>query len=255
MKRIIPIILVGLLIQGCATTLKLEPVATNGQKEIFQEGVESVMSAKKALVAIRPLSNTYTSNVRPTIVVSVFNGTDTSFNFSTEDIQAFVDHKPLKVYTYEELAAEVKHRQACLALAAALQGVSRSMNAANAGNTYQSGNYNASVYGSNGYNAYGSGSYTGYTYNPAAAQQAQDAANAQTQAEMRNIKFETERALQGLSSTILKKTTVFPHSWYGGYVEFEKLEDLTQPHDINILVNASGEQHEFLFKQQKVQSK
>lgn len=253
MKKFITILVSCALIQGCASTLKIDPQALEGQQEIYQEGVEAVISPKNALVAIRPSTNTYSSEGRPTFVVSVLNGTETSFNFSTEDIQVFVDGVPHRVFTYDELVAEVKRQQAWAAVAAALNGAAQSMNAANAGHTYHSGTTNAYAYDNYGNSAYGYGSYSGYSYNAAAAQQAQAAANAQTQANMQAIKNQAEQSLNSLGSTMLKKTTVLPQSWHGGYVTIAKIPNSAQPHEIKVVISAAGEDHEFLLQHFKVE--
>jgi len=253
MKKTIAAICLAVLLGGCVSTLTLQPTVLDGQQRIYQQGIESVISTKKVVVAIRPSSSTFKSQARPTVIISVFNRTDEPFDLSTEDIEAFADGHPLKVFTYEELTAEIKSRQAWAAVAAALNGAAQSMNAANAGYRYQSGTFNGSVYGSNGYSAYGSGSYSGYTYDPAAAQQAQAAANAQTQANLETINNETENALRGLSSTILRRTTVLPRTWAGGYVTLAKMPP-DQPHEIRIVVHAAGEQHEFLLRQVRLPS-
>jgi hypothetical protein len=253
MNKLLTIAVFALLLQGCASTLKLDPQALDGQQKVYQEGVEAIISPKKALVAIRPSANTYSSEGRPTIVVTVLNGTAEMFNFSTEDVHVFVDGVPHKVFTYDELVAEVKRQQAWAAFAAALSGAAQSMNAANAGYTYNSGTYNASAYDNYGNRAYGYGSYSGYTYNAAAAQQAQAAANAQTQANMQAIKNQTEQSLSALSATMLKKTTVLPQAWHGGYVTIDKIPNKEQPHEIRVVVTAAGEEHEFLFNHFKVQ--
>jgi len=96
--------------------------------------------------------------------VSVLNGTEKPFNFSTEDIDVYVDNKPIKVFTYDEPVAEVKRQRAFAAFAIALSGVAQSMNAANSGYTYHSGTYNSSYYSNYGYSGCGSCSYSGYSY-------------------------------------------------------------------------------------------
>jgi hypothetical protein len=252
MNKLISAIVLGFLLQGCASTLKMDPQALDGQQEVYHEGVEAVISPKKALVALRPTATTYSSEGRPTIVVSVLNGTKESFNFSTEDIQVFVDEVPHRVFTYDELVAEVKRKQTWAAVAAALNGAAQSMNAANAGYSYQSGTTNAYAYDNYGNSAYGYGSYSGYTYNAAAAQQARATANSQTQANMQAIKNQTEQSLGALSSTMLKKTTVMPQAWHGGYVTINKIQNAAQPHEIKVVITAAGEEHEFLFNHFKV---
>jgi hypothetical protein len=62
------------------------------------------------------------------------------------------------------------------------------MKAAQAGNRYSYGTYNANVYGSRGYSGSAYGSYSTYTYDAGAAAQAQAAANAQTAQNFQNIK-------------------------------------------------------------------
>lgn len=253
MKNLLTIAILGIFLQGCAATLKLDPRALAGQQEVFQEGVEAIISPKKALVAIRPSANTYSSESRPTIVVTVLNGIDETFNFSTEDVQVFVDGVPHKVFTYDELVAEVKRQQAWAELAVALDDVAQSMNADNAGYSYKSGSYNATAYDNYGNRAYGYGTYSSYTYNAAAAQQAQAVANAQTQANMQAIRNQTAQSLSALSTTMLKKTTVLPHDWHGGYVTIEKIQNIDQQHEIRVVVRAVGEDHEFMFNHFKVQ--
>lgn len=253
MKKVLGIIIALLALQGCTSTLAIKPIPQEGQYQVYKEGVEAVLSDKNALVAIRPSSSTYNSSERPTIVISVLNKTNEPFNFSTDNVHAYLDGEPLRVFTYEELAAEVKKAQAWAAVAAALNGMAQSMNAANAGYTYQSGSFNASAYGNNGYSAHGYGSYSGYSYNAAAAQQAQAAANAQTQAKMDAIRNQTEQSLAQLSSTILRKSTVMPQSWHGGYIALDNIADVNQPHEIKLLVDLAGEVHEFTLDHLKIQ--
>lgn len=248
MRKIVSVFILISFLQGCATTLRLNPVAINGQQEIFQEGTKTLISAKNSLVAIRPSTNTYQSVERPTLVVSVSNGTEKPFNFSTEDMEVYVDNNPVKVFTYDELVAEVKKRQAHAAFAAALSGVAQSINAANAGYTYHSGTYNSSYYSNYGYSGHGFGSYSGYSYNQAAALQAQNAANTQMMMNMAAINSQTNQALDELSSTILKKSTVFPQKIHGGYIKLEKIPVTKEASDVSVKINAGGEIHDFNFQ-------
>jgi hypothetical protein len=242
------------ILSGCASTLKLDPVASEDQQEVFQEGTEMVISSKSSVVAMRPSTNTYTSTLRPTLVVSVFNHTDEPHVFSTENIEVFVNGDPVKVFTYDELVAEIKQQQASAALVAALNGAAQSMNAANAGKTYHSGSYNSSYYGNSGYTGTGYGSYSGYSYDPAASMQAQAAVNLQTQANMKNIEAQTANSLNNLSATMLKKTTVFPQNIYGGYITLDKLPT---PDEVNVVIakiTFAGEVHEFKLEHIKVKN-
>jgi hypothetical protein len=112
MKKIIFTFVLCLLIQGCAPTLtyKLDPQVLNGQEQISQEGTKAVISQKKARVAIRPLTDTYSLEDRPAFVISVY-ATEEPFNFSTENIQVFVDDNRHRVFTYDELVADIKEQE------------------------------------------------------------------------------------------------------------------------------------------------
>lgn len=238
-------LLVISVLGGCASTLKLDPVASEDQQEVFQEGTEMIISSKTSVVAIRPSTNTYTSSLRPSLVVSVINRTNEQHVFSTENIEVFVNGESVKIYTYDELVAEIKRQQAWAAVAVALNGAAQSINAANAGRTYHSGTYNSSYFGNNAFSGSGYGSYSGYSYNSAASIQAQATINAQTQASMANIQAQTTNSLNDLSATILKKTTVFPQGTHGGYITLDKLPAPDEVNNVIAKVTFAGEVHEF----------
>ncbi len=175
-------ILLGLLLQGRAvTTHTLEPQALDGQQKVLQEDVEAILSPKKALVTVRPGASTYSSDGRPTFVVIVLNSTEESFEFSTEDVQVFVDGEPHKVFTYDELVDAVKRQEAWA------------------------------------------------------------------------VRNQTELSLNALSATMLKKATVLPRAWHGGYVTVGKIPNADHSQDIKMVIRAAEEEHEFLFKHYKAQ--
>jgi hypothetical protein len=216
MKNIIFSFVLCLLIQGCASTLtlKFDPQALNGQEEISQEGAEAVISQKKARVTIRPSAATYSSESRPTIVVSVY-GTEEPFDFSTEDIQVFVDHNPHRVFTYDELVADIKEQE------------KRSIEKAKG---VKDAEYMTSRLG---------------------AVEA-SSANTQLQANINAIQKKTKKSLKDLDSTILRNIRVLPYNQYSGHVTIEKIPNPTQPHQIKVMVTAAGEEHEFLLDHFKV---
>lgn len=166
-----------LLLQGCAatSTFKLDPRTLGDQHKALQDGVEAIISTRKALVAVRPGAETYASESRPTLAVTVLNGAEEPFDFSTEDIRVFVDGKPHKVFSCDELVAEAKRLRGGATIAAALQ------------------------------------------------------------------------------TTMLKKATVLPRAWHGGYVTIGNIPDAFHPSEIKVVVTAAGEEHEFLFMHFRVQ--
>ena len=157
-------------------------------------------------------------------------------------------NESLKVFSYQELEEEEQSRQAMQAFAAALSGVGRSMQAANAGQTYNSGTYNS--YGGYGNNTYGS--YSGYSYDPYAAQAAQSAAQAQTDADFARIKATGEQNMAELQRTILKMQTVAPGQWYGGTVVLQMPDPKNDAIPVTVKVNVGSETHKFDYRYEKV---
>jgi hypothetical protein len=85
--------------------------------------------------------------------------------------------------------------------------------------------------------------------------QAQALANAQTQANLERINFETCLALDRLSSTILKKETLFTESSIGGYVKIENLPTPKESNVICVKIETGSEKHEFIFNHDSIRNK
>lgn len=94
-------------LSGCSASLKMSPIASEGQDTFFEKGTESLRSTKKAIVELRPVQDGYKSEERNTFAISVYNATHNPFKFSTNNILASVNGQRLKVYSYEELVSEV----------------------------------------------------------------------------------------------------------------------------------------------------
>ncbi|MEW6237907.1 MAG: hypothetical protein AB1656_21170 [Candidatus Omnitrophota bacterium] len=241
-----------IMLQGCATTLALHPQPSNDQKIIYLKGVSSLVSKKNNTVIVSTSESTHMSNIRPKFIIGVCNDTKEPFNFSIEDnITATVNGEAWKVYTYEELVEEVRRAQSAALIGAALFGMGRSMQASQAGYQYQSGSFNTSYYNTSGYSGYGYGSYSGYTYNPAAAAQAQAEANAITRDEINYITESTNQTLNYMGQNILQKNTVFPGMLYGGYVLICFTKIPKDINDIHICVTLLSEEHEFIYSESK----
>jgi len=251
------VVLALLLLSGCATYERISGVPSVEQKAIYKDGRKTLLSTKTNVVAMAPQAEKIENGRRGNFIVAVKNQMQIDSLFSTENISAFKkDGKTgkmiaLKVYSYQELVEQEKTRQAWAAVGAALQGMGEAMNASNAGYSTTYGTYSRSAYSSTGTNAYGYGTYSSTTYNYGAAQAAQDAARARTDARMSRLQSEGEANLRQLASTTLKKQTVFPGQWYGGVVNVEMppLEDA--PQTIELVVNIGDETHHFTFRQEK----
>lgn len=255
----ISILLIIVGMQGCATYGRLSGIPSEGQKAVFKDGRKTLISIKQNTVALAPDPETVTSGQRGDFVIAVNNGTSDDILFSTEDVSASakIDGQvtALKVYSHEELVAEEKKSQAWTAVAAALQGAADSMNAANAAYSNTYGTYSGSAYSSYGTNAHGYGSYSSTTYNYAASQAAQNAAQANSEARFARLEAEGRENLRNLSLIILKKETIFPGAWHGGIIKVQLPEVTDQPQEISLVVNVGGENHEFKLTQEKVEKR
>ncbi len=246
-------------VQGCATHGIINGVPSEDQKSVFKDGRKTLMSTKRNTVIVAAEAEIVKSGQREGFIIAVNNGTNQDIPFSTEEITATVldetsgQKTALKVFNYEELVREEKKRQAWAAVSAALGGVSDSIAATNAGYSRTSGTYSGSAYSGYGTGAYGYGRYSSTTYNPAAAQAAQNVAKANSEERFAQLRAEGRENLQNLSSAILKKETIFPGAWYGGIVKV-KLPEVTETRqEIQLFINVAGEMHIFTFFQEKVE--
>jgi len=259
-RTLFALVALVLVLQGCVTTIGIKSNPSDQQTTMYESGAKAVVSAKTNIVAVRPVSQSFKSNKKPSFVVTIQNGTSNQINFSTENISARNNNKLIKVFTYDELVAEVEKQKAIQAFATALAGAGRAMSAANAGNQYQHGSYNShsngniySPYGNASYSGNEYGTYSGYSYNAAAAQQAQAVAQAQTDKDFARIAANSESALSELGRTILRKHTVFPGKWHGGYIKLAHIELGEGKNSLAVVVDVGGEMHPFNFTLYKVE--
>ncbi|MCP4275883.1 MAG: hypothetical protein GY779_05970 [Gammaproteobacteria bacterium] len=165
------------------------------------------------------------------------NGTEKSFNFSTENIRVYVGGTPHQIFTYDELVVEARRRT---------WGIPNS-----AGQPAGAAN---NIYPSN--HSSGFSPYSGYIYNAMLAQQMQTtstpAPTAQISADMQAVRKQAVRLLSRLKSTMLKKATVFPQAWHGGFVTMAEIPESVQPLVITVTILAAGENHTFVLRQSKV---
>ena len=248
-------LLAAVFLPGCATFANVSGLEGDGQRKVFRDGRESLISIKRHTVSISPEESVIRVGQRGAFVVVVRNSGTDEFVFSTDDIAAAAAGPgttgPLKVFSYEELVAEERRRQAIVAFGAALQGAGEAMSASSAGYTRSTGTYSGTAYTSKGTTVTSSGTYTGNTYDFAAAQAAQNAAAARSSQRFAQIEAEGRASLSALSSAILKKQTVMPGEWHGGVVRVQLPALQESPVDFLVTVNVGGESHTFKFRQMK----
>ncbi len=251
MKRAFVTLALCFLVQGCVSTtptMKLFPQVLNSQKIINQEDSEAVISHKRSSVALRPPPDGYSLEARPMIYVSVY-GTEKPFDFSTEDIQVFVDGKPHRVLACDELQAEIKAQKDKRVAQIESRYDDRSRKIADTG--YKS--TDAGVAMPKRAEAPGDTAQYGYKYDIAGVTADQSDIEANKEAEINAVELETAKTLTALNEVMLKKTTVEPNKWHRGYVALEKIPDPAQPHEIKMIVAVAGEEHEFFFNHSEIQ--
>jgi len=253
--RLIGITILSLYLQGCATFVTLSSRPAPEQEVIFVKGTEHVVSKKENIVSVGLCNKIRESGTRPEFIVFFSNKTANPINFSPENIKVSSNGDDLKVYTYEELQREAQQQYAWSVFLVGLGGAARSLNAANAGYQYHSGSIQSNYYGSGGY-GWGSATYSGVSYDAGAAHVAQMQAQAQTNAEMAQTANQYKETISRLDANILQKTTIPPETTYGGIVVVEstKCPHKDESNELEFIVNAEGESHEFNYQETKVKS-
>ena len=247
-SRALPLTAIVVFMSGCASNSLLRPVPAPDQSSRYERGTPVVVSAKRNVVAVQPQSASYKSNERPGFVVTVQNGTEAPFEFSSESVRATVDGAPVRVMSYEELVKEVENRRILASVGAALAGAAGAYSASQAGYQYNYGTTQTNIYSANrGYVGSASGSYSGYTYNPAVAAQAQAASNAQTRETMETITANANHALASIGQTALRRQTILPGQWFGGIAKVDGVPAPNPENKIRVVIELPNEVHEFTF--------
>jgi len=244
---------------GCVTQSRIKSIKTLEQGRVYQDGRETIISSKNHTVAISLESSIIDSDVA-NFIVAVKNEAGKDIVFSTENMSAmFYDadsrsKMDLKIFNYEELVYQENEKQKWAKFGAALQGLSESMNAANAGHSYTSGTVFGSAYTNTGTTIHGSGFYSSHTYDQGAAAAAQANANARSQERFDRLNAEGKANLDKLSSNILKKQTISPGNWHGGIVKIQIPQIKNKTNSLAININIANEIHSFAFTQEKIQN-
>ena len=101
-KRIIAII-VGVGFIGNAQSQDNVSFTLKDPLVHYRENNEKESSVQDIHVAIKPLSNSHKQDTRLKVVISVFNNTQKYIDFSTDNIQVFIDDLPHHVLSANEL--------------------------------------------------------------------------------------------------------------------------------------------------------
>ena len=205
----------------------------------------------KTTAAIAASQEKFPINTRPFFIIAVNNLSPQPVTFSTENVAFTMEGKELKVFSYQELVQEIEQQRRSAAMTHALIGAAGVLGAAmDGGRTYHSGTYQTqtSIYGNNNlYTGDTTGVYSGTTYDPLATLQAQNTINAQTANNIAAVNNAADKRLNIVQNRILKKETVLPNTWYGGYVRISNLAGPQTPKTIKSTISIGKDLHEFFF--------
>lgn len=232
---------------GCAAQMdRVVLTASDGQKELVRDGTPSLISEKQHVVLLRPVANRQERSGRPRFVLAVLNRGKAPLTVHVRDVSARNANgkfESIRIYTYEELTAEVENKKKVALALAIIGGAAGAYSASQAGYSHTTG----SIYG-NGY----SQGFSATTYNAAAAQYAADRNAAITGSNIANIQASGELQLAQLQETILKDHTLMPGEWHGGVIVLDPPGRIEKGAQYVIDVTIDGEVHSFQVGQQEV---
>jgi hypothetical protein len=188
-------------------------------------------------------------NDRIRLQVVIANTGDRSFAYDDANLQAFMDGAPMAVITAARQEQEAERSANFKAAMVGLAGALNSANASYAGKQQTYGTANVSAYGSGGY-ATGTVNYHETTYDPAAAQAAQDRVNAQTSAQLASVQAERANRVASIQNGALQRTTVHPGERISGWVTLEPLHARrAAQHDIEVRLLLGSDLHLLGFRE------
>lgn len=242
-----------MLNMGCAVKYnKISTLPDKNQTFFFKDGRHVIVSRKpNSIATIAASQEKFPINTRPSFIIAVNNLSSQPVTFSTENVAFTMEGKELKVFSYQELVQEIEQQRRSAAMTHALIGAAGVLGATmDGGRTYHSGTYQTqtSIYGNNNlYTGNTAGVYSGTTYDPLATLQTQNTINAQTANNIAAVNSAADKRLNIVQNRILKKETVLPNTWYGGYVRISNLGEPKTPKKIKSTISIGEDIHEFFF--------
>jgi hypothetical protein len=242
-----------LLLSGCATMARIEPIKGDGQALEYAKGTAFLFSSQGSTsVGISAAQASYVVTPRISFFIRVENFGQEPVDVSDANVRASGNGLPVAVISAERLSHEAQVQAQWAAVAVALAGAANQYNASQAGYTSYSGTGSANVYGSGGY-ARATGSYSGTAYDSGAAWQAQQQAAQQTASQLAAVEAQRQAQLSYIDSSVLQRTTVRPGEYVQGYVVVDAPKPRGPQNLVEILVAVAGDVHRFLFRETKLQ--
>lgn len=218
----------------------------------FLDGIPVTTSIKKTAITLAPLGSVQQNAKRIEFMAIIENKADKPIDFSPEDFSIKDENGTLlSVATYEQMLVEQQKEYQSRKVGLALKAIGQSMNSANAGYGYESGSINYSGnYAGDPYR--GTATYCGTTYDPVAAQEAQQTVNNRMARSADLLEAEQAEDLSYLNSRYLKKTTVMPGKMYGGIIAVSAPKNSKNSHSMVVEVSVLGEQHLFKYNMETI---
>lgn len=235
---------ISFLLSGCASQLSMQAKPAADHQTAYVAGRPLMLSDKQYSVAVSPSSSRAMSNESLSFLVYLTNSQNEPVNFGPGNIRASFNGQPIRVFTYEEVLAQMEKERDSQALSAALAGLGQAMSAT--GQQQHYGTASAQHYNQQGYMGYSRGTYSGSTYNPTAAAVAQSNIQAQTQQNVSGIKQRHNQEIANARTVLLATETVYPGNRHGGYIRTAQLNDSTSG-TLSLTVTVNGERHSFDF--------
>jgi hypothetical protein len=261
-------------IQGCTTLhyMKINVVETEGQRVIYNDGKETVLSLKKHFVTLTPYRELIVANGKTLFIIFIQNFGSDLITISSANISVTFEgntekwiSQRINVQSYNELLLEIVAEETSQRRAAAWMAVAGAINAQNAARststTYNSGNaygsYSANSYGTYANNPYSmnttgnlNSSFSGYstttTYDPAKAQELANQNNQNIINNLNNIAAQSKSRREFLEAFVMKSQTIMPGQSYGGlvYCDTRAMNHKVEG-NFKVVISVDGEDHIF----------
>jgi len=275
MRLNILLIIMFVILQGCSSVyyMKMDAVETDGQKVIYNDGKETIVSQMTHFVSLAPFRELNSANGKTSFILFVQNLCDEPITVSNDNVSVTFRgttekwaSQNIKVQSYNDIILEIESEEAKQRSAAAWLAVANAINAQNAARststTYNSGsvygNYNANSYGTYANNPYSmntmgnlSGTYSGFstttTYDPAKAQELTNQNNQNFRNNLNNIAAQAQSSRQLIDALFMKAQTIMPGQSHGGLVVSDT-RSMNQEVEGNfeVVVSVGKEEHRFI---------
>jgi len=237
----------AVLLCGCATAVTRYTVTAEDEPfSYYENGVPFIISeGENSRVAFGPAARAQNADERQLFFIEAINIGESRFNLGPDSITVTTDTgKVIPVLTPEKLQREANRQANWLEFSSAMQQISNSAAASNAGYSHGSASYagRSSYYGSRSYGTattYGTASYSGY--NGAAAAQAHFAAQAENRAVRAEYTARISELLRTAQDGALETFTVRPKAKVSSLVLIEKIPDDAKT--IRVEAHIAGESH------------